>query len=1113
MRIPSARTLLTAFWLATGLLSVAAPAAAQNPSDPTGQSIETLVQKADALIQAGQYDAALRTAQEAVTASEAARSGGREGVPPALVARAYNALGVAQAFRQMPEAEVALRRALSLREQHFGAEHPEVAQSLANLAMFYRLRGNYQAAEPLYRRALEVIENVRGPEHPELATVLNNVALFYKTKGDYAAAEPLYRRALEIREKALGAGHPDVAATANNLAELYRTQGKYAAAEPLYQRTRAIWEKTLGREHPYVATVLTNLALLYKDQGDYQRAEPYFQEALSLRERIFGPEHPEVATAASNLAELYRVQGDYTAAEPLYRRAIAIREARLGPAHSELAIGLNNAAAMYRDRGDYTTAEPLYRRALDIWEKALGPQHPLVANALNNLGELYRMQDRPDEAKPLLERALGIREKALGAGHPLVASTLANLGVVELALGNLAAAGQDFTRALSIAEQAVGPTHPLVASILNHLGHLSRRRGDDAGAESFYQRSFRIRQQVLGPGHPDLVASAMHLSLLYLARRQAQTAGEWLARATDLSEADARRNLVVGSERQKILYAQRAGRVAEITVAWQVRYFPAEAAAARLALLTVLRHKGRVLDVLANQAAALRRRATAADRQVLDDLQAARNRLTQLAGKPQAQDERAQLERVIEQLESQLGERFAQLGAQLQTVTFEAVQAALPKNAALIEYVIYRPLDPAQTDRLAPTRHLAAYVLRAGDRAPQVIELGELDPIETRLAAFRRALGDPQSDVRPLARALDEQLLAPVRSRLGKARHLFIAPDGSANLIPFEALVDERGRYLVERYDITLLTSGRDLVRLEAKRPPERRRGLVIADPRFDLGEQAAQQPAGQPANGMRSVDFQTVVYPPLPGTRREAQLLQRTFQEAEVVLGEAATESRLKSVHAPLYLHIGTHGFFLPENATGQGTAESRELGLVVESRPAVRENPLLRSGLILAGVQQGRSGAGEDGVLTALEAAGLDLRGTQLVVLSACETGLGEVRQGEGVYGLRRALVLAGAETQVISLWKVSDAATAALMGEFYRRLGRGEGRMAALRAARLGLLRGAIRPRSEETQRAIGLSSGKPTTGRPANWQHPYYWAAFVISGDWSSITLYRTPHAPR
>ncbi len=173
-------------------------------------------------------------------------------------------------------------------------------------------------------------------------------------------------------------------------------------------------------------------------------------------------------------------------------------------------------------------------------------------------------------------------------------------------------------------------------------------------------------------------------------------------------------------------------------------------------------------------------------------------------------------------------------------------------------------------------------------------------------------------------------------------------------------------------------------------------------------------------------------------------------------------------------------------------------------EPAAAVRSH----SGRGAAGTEQRR----EDGVLTALEAAGLDLRGMQLLVLSACETGLGEVRQGEGVYGLRRALVLAGAETQVMSLWKVSDAATAALMGEFYRRLGRGESRMAALRAARLGLLRGELRPQSEETRRAIGLSPGKPAAKRPAKWQHPYYWAAFVISGDWSSITFHRLPHTP-
>ncbi|MFQ3582204.1 MAG: tetratricopeptide repeat protein [Chloracidobacterium sp.] len=1069
-------------------------AAAQSQAVPAPQSAESLVEKADALIQAGRYDAALQAGQAAVAASEASRD-------PALIARAYNALGLAQAYKQMPEAEAALRQALAIREAHLGAEHPDVAQSLTNLAMFYRLRGNYQAAEPLYQRALEVIEKARGPEHPDVAMVLNSIALLYKTRGDYAAAEPRYRRALEIREKTLGAEHPDVAVTANNLAELYRARGNYTDAEPLYQRARAIWEKALGPDHPHVATVLTNLALLYKDRGDYQRAEPYFQQALTLRERSFGPDHPEVATGASNLAELYRVRGDYAAAEPLYRRAIAIREAKLGANHAELAIGLNNMAAMYRDRGDYALAEPLYHRALSIWEKALGPTHPLVAHALNNLGELSRLQGALGMAQTYFERALAIREQALGQAHPLVAGTLVNLGAVKLALGDLAAAEQAFKRAQSIAERAVGPKHPLLASVLVNLGQLAQRRQNYAEAETLYRRSFEIREQALDPAHPDLAVAAGHLIWLHLLREQAQLAGTWIARATDLIEADFRRNLVVGSERQKTLYARRAGRLAEVATAWQIKYFPQADDAARLALLISLRHKGRALDVLANQTAQLRARATAADRQLLDDLQTARNRLAQLAGKPEAQSERAQLERAIETLESQLGERFAQLGAQLRPVSFEAVRAALPKNAALVEYVIYRPLDGRQPGQLAESPRLAAYVLSSDRPAPRAVDLGELNDIEARIEDFRQALRERQPNIRAVARALDEKLFAPIRPQLGKARRLFIAPDGSANLIPFEALIDERGRYLLEEYDISLLTSGRDLLRFGQPRTPTHRRGLALANPRYDLGEPVVEHST----NGLRSIDFQAVDYPPLPGTQREVEFLQRHLRDVEVVVGAEATEARLKAVRAPWCLHIATHGFFLTEQATDRSAAETRELGLGAEASPVPRENPLLRSGLILAGVQQGRSGAGEDGVLTAVEAAGLDLWGTQLVALSACETGLGEARRGEGVYGLRRALLVAGAETQVISLWKVSDAATAALMREFYRELGRGKERLAALQSARLKLLRGKIRPQKDDGQRELGLSPPGKTARPAADWQHPYYWAAFVLSGDWRSLAV--------
>lgn len=203
--------------------------------------------------------------------------------------------------------------------------------------------------------------------------------------------------------------------------------------------------------------------------------------------------------------------------------------------------------------------------------------------------------------------------------------------------------------------------------------------------------------------------------------------------------------------------------------------------------------------------------------------------------------------------------------------------------------------------------------------------------------------------------------------------------------------------------------------------------------------------------------------------------------------------------------LHIATHGFFLTDqpqaapanNRPQRGTFDT----LDTSSLPAWWENPLLRSGLVLAGVKQGESGAGEDGVLTALEVAGLDLWGTKLVVLSACETALGEIKNGEGVYGLRRSLVLAGSQTQVMSLWKVSDSGTRDLMVAYYTRLQAGEGRTEALRQVQLAMLRGELTP-------ATAIQNGRrattdTTSDAEMDYRYPYYWAAFVPSGDWRSM----------
>jgi len=431
------------------------------------------------------------------------------------------------------------------------------------------------------------------------------------------------------------------------------------------------------------------------------------------------------------------------------------------------------------------------------------------------------------------------------------------------------------------------------------------------------------------------------------------------------------------------------------------------------------------------------------------------------------------------------------------------VRAALPAGAALVELTRYHPFDfKAQRGwAFAPARY-AAYVLRA-DGAPAWVKLGPADAVERAVADLRRALKSKGADVRQHARALDELIMRPARRLLGESKQLFLSPDAALNLVPFEALVDEQNRYLIESYSFTYLTSGRDLLRLQASaksdQPP-----VVIADPSFDSasGGSAAASNTGEAAS--RSADLRNVSFGPLPGTAGEAQAVGSILAGVQLLTQARATEAALKQVKSPSILHVATHGFFLADQSQDPDAA-ARGLALASGNAAALtssaRENPLLRSGLALAGANRRQGGGAEDGVLTALEAAGLNLWGTQLVVLSACETGLGEVPTGAGVYGLRRALVLAGSGAQVMSLWQVDDASTRDLMTAYYKRLRAGEGRGDALRGVQLEMLKGGTAQEASAAQRGLGSELGAGS--KPSDRSHPFYWAAFIQSGDWRPV----------
>jgi CHAT domain-containing protein/Tfp pilus assembly protein PilF len=948
------------------------------------------------------------------------------------------------------------------------------AERLAQQAEQLYNQGKYQEAIRLLERVLSIRRKVLGEQHLDVAVSLNDLATLYYNQGLYKEAEPIFQQALELRKHLLGEEHLDVAASLDSLATLYGAQGRYGEAEPLYSQALELRKRLLGEEHPDVAASLNNLAYLYMNQGRYREAEPLFLEALKLRKRLLGEDHPDVAYTLNNLATLYENQGRYREAEPLYRQALELRKRLLGEQHPAVATSLNNLALLYLRQGRYKEAEPLYRQALELRKRLLGEQHPAVAVSLNNLASLYEKQGRYGEAEPLYRQALEIRQNLLDEKHPDVATSLNNLAFVYTNQGRYGEAEPLYRQALELRRRLLGEEHPDVANSLNNLAGLYKSQGRYKEATPLFEQALELRKRSLGDTHPDLANSLINLAFLYLSQGGTKDAIDFLTQGLKVEEHNISLNLAVGFDRQKRDYIKTVSGTTDSTISLHLNAVPNNSQAARLALTTIFQRKGRILDVFTNSLQILRQRVNDRESQkLIDDLS---NTYSQLATLIYNQPEKLPLEEYrqrvsslddkAKQLENQLSRRSAEFRTLSQPVTLEIIQKLIPADAALVELVRYQPYNPkAQTNKRFVEPRYAAYILTSSGE-PQAIDLGEAKKIEESLELFRQSLADkntPISQLQESARNLDRLLMQPVRKLLGNTHKILISPDGALNLIPFEALVDENNQYLVENYAFTYLTSGRDLLR-QQNPSPSQQPPVVIADPYFDRpGEIAA---ASSNSNNTRAIDLSKIIFYPLSGTAAEARAIASLFK-INPLLYSQATEGAIKQVKSPQILHIATHGFF--ENGSQSQSNQN-----------TINDNPLLLSGLVLSGFKKQQGGGNEDGVLTALEVTTLNLVGTQLVALSACDTGLGQDTTGEGIYGLRRALVIAGSESQLISLWKVEDNATKDLMVKYYSRLLNNQGRSEALRQTQLEML-------------------------KSENYQHPYYWAAFIPSGDWRPMGL--------
>jgi len=860
---------------------------------------------------------------------------------------------------------------------------------------------------------------------------LRAAAARMESDGHFDSARRSLERALTLAEAARGPDDVQVAAVAAQLAGVYRKLADGGKSESLFLRAIAIMDRTLGRDEPATAHVRSQLALLYQREGERRKAEALLRESLDVIEKTLGSEHPWYVECLATLGNVLDDAGDLEGEEAIVQRALAIMDKGDDTRSVQYAALLNNLGEIYRQRQDYARADDALRRSLALGEALLGPDNYSVATALQNLGIVAREKKDYATAVAYNMRALSIRERMVGVNHPDVAHILTNLANIYRATGEYDRSLQTHFRALRIWQNAAGPYQQATLLSIGNIAKTYAALGDTPNAVAYQRQSVAILEKQLAL------------------------------------------NLAVGSERQKLLFARNVSERTARTISLHLQEAPGDANAGALAALVLLQRKGRVLDAMIDTFAAVRQRiADAGDQKLLDRLNATTAELARVALDaretiyPEARQAAIkELEGREEQLEATLAEHSAEFRAQMHPVTLEAVMEAVPDDAALLEFTIFRPFNPKaeRNSEAYGAAHYAAYVVRR-HAPPRGVDLGAAAAIDEAIDAMRQALRDPtRTDVPALARVVDERVMQPLRGSLAGATRLLISPDGDLNLVPFEALVDGEGRYLIERYSMSYLTSGRDLLRMQATRASHSA-PVIFADPVFGEPEANTRRSSRRvpvvesTRGGTNGGDVSALYFAPLAATAEEARSIKVLFPDATLFTGRRATKAALQRVDSPRMLHVASHGFFLPDTRVNG-------------------QNPLLRSGLALAGANlSGQSR--DDGILTALEATGLNLWGTKLVTLSACDTGIGEIRNGEGVYGLRRAFVLAGTETLVMSLWAVSDNISRETMVAFYAGLRAGLGRGDALRQAKLGMMRRKARA-------------------------HPFYWASFIESGEWATL----------
>jgi CHAT domain-containing protein/tetratricopeptide (TPR) repeat protein len=1016
-------------------------------------------------------------------------------------------------------------RGLSIRLRALGPDDSAIADSLDYVSLpLIRLQRFDEA-----RRSLTQSQAIRAAladqKSRSLARTLELVALLNRYSGNYPAARQLLDRALAIRRDLSLYDHPETTSILLIQGDTQWLAGDIAAAQRSWGDALALGERTLRPGHPSIAFFLRKLALAADAFGNMAEGRRLRERALQVGEPSLAPCHPEVAGLLNDLALSQKRDGDYGAAAKLYERAFENYQHCLGTNHSLTATVVHNQASLAIEMGDLAEAEKLEQRAVAIWSSSLGPNHSYVANGLHSLAEVVASRGQYARARALYEQSLKIRRTA-GPDNPEIAWTLTNLAGTIAESGDLALAFGTIEQAIGIYQRSGVSSQPgHFARLLALRGRLETRRGDYTAARASFAEALSTRERIFGATHPLAAESRAELATADFALGSYEIA---LGGALDAERAG-REHLQFTvrylPERRAMAYAAKRPKGLDLALSIAAAGHAPEPSAV---VDAVIQSRGVVLDELAARA----RSAAGSDPELASlnvTLVAARQRFANLMLRSVQDGESVprtlldETRQLKEHAERAMAERSVVIRDELARAHggLDDVRHALPPHSAMVSFVRYEKTAVARP-RTPPSRTVPAYmafVIRSDSTAVAEIPLGSAASLEAIVKAWREeaagrsiVAGSTPAQAadayRTVGARLRQRVWDPLLEHLGDASHVFLVPDGALNLVSFAALPTPGNHFLAEQSRVLhYMAAERDLFATAAA--PSAHGLLAVGGPAFDdrKSPPSAAPPRTQgpiraiagstAASRSACAEWKSLRFEGLPGSQAEVRDIARIWpagrsqplmetEDVMVLTGRAASESAVKrAVAGRQVVHLATHGFFFGSECDA-GATGTRAVGGVAPARSRaaanLSDNPLLLVGLAFAGANDRTAvrSSTDDGILTGEEVAALNLQATEWVVLSACDTGLGEVKAGEGVFGLRRAFQIAGARTVIMSLWAVDDQAALRWMHALYEgRLQKGLSTADATHEASLKVLR---------DRRARGQST------------HPFYWAGFVAAGDW-------------